>query len=104
MGIRTWLEEDKEELIELYTSGKMTDPIELGEYFGKSHRSVISKLVQLEIYIAPRELRKKQPSVKEMVRELEIILDIEIDSNTLSKKHTIRDILYSVKNKLNIED
>lgn len=104
MGIKTWCDEDEKELIELYTSGQMTDVYELAEYYGKGHRSVISKLVQLKIYIAPKDLKKKKPTVKQMVIELEDILDIQLDNTNLTRKDTMYTILQGIKKKLNIPE
>lgn len=104
MGIKTWCDEDEQELIELYTSGKETDVYKLAEYYGKGHRSVISKLVQLKIYIAPKDSKVKKPTVKEMIIELEDILDIKIDSLNLSKKDTLYTIVQAIKSKLEIPE
>ena len=104
MGNKTWEDEDEKELIELYTSGKVRDVHELAEYYGKGHRSVISKLVQLRIYISPKSLREKRPTVKEMVLDLEDMLDIEISSLNLSKKDNLYIIVQAIKKKLNMDD
>lgn len=103
MGSRAWRDDDEEELRELYTSGKMMDITEIAEYYGKGRRSVISKLVQMKIYINPKELEDKKPSVKAMIREIEDILDIKIETMNLSKKDTLYDILVALKAKVGKE-
>lgn len=103
MGVKTWSDDDEKELIELYTSGEMTDPYDLANYFKKGHRSVISKLVQLKIYITPKEAKPRKPTVKEMIIDLEKMLDIKIETLNLSKKEVLYTVVQAIKTKLNTQ-
>jgi hypothetical protein len=101
MSIKAWSETDEAELIRLYTEENIKDVHELADIFDKGYRSVISKLVQLKIYEKPQpeELEKSQ-TVKVMFRELEKILEIEIDGTNLNKKENLTLLLAAVKEKV----
>ena len=87
MSVKAWNDEQEAELIKLYTEEDRKDVHELAEYFSKGYRSVISKLVQLKIYEKPEiEEDDKSQTVKVMLRELEDILEIEVDGVNLNKK------------------
>ena len=80
----------------------MKDVHELAKHFGKGYRSVISKLVQLKIYEKPElEEENKGQTVKVMLRELEDILDIQIQGTNLNKKENLSALLESIKRKVN---
>ena len=102
MSIKAWSNEQEEELIFLYTTDGMKDVHELAKHFGKGYRSVISKLVQLKIYEKPElEEENKGQTVKVMLRELEDILDIQIQGTNLNKKENLSALLESIKRKVN---
>ena len=102
MSIKAWSNEQEDELIFLYTKDSMKDVHELAKHFGKGYRSVISKLVQLKIYEKPElEEENKGQTVKVMLRELEDILDIQIQGTNLNKKENLSALLESIKRKVN---
>ena len=102
MSIKAWSNEQEDELIFLYTTDGMKDVHELAKHFGKGYRSVISKLVQLKIYEKPElEEGNKGQTVKVMLRELEDILDIQIQGTNLNKKENLSALLESIKRKVN---
>ena len=102
MSIKAWSNEQEDELIFLYTTDGMKDVHELAKHFGKGYRSVISKLVQLKIYEKPElEEENKGQTVKVMLRELEDILDIQIQGTNLNKKQNLSALLESIKRKVN---
>ena len=87
MSIKAWSDQDEKQLIFLYTEDDLKDVHELANIFGKGYRSVISKLVQLKIYEKAND-KEQTPNktVKMMLRELEEILEIEIEGVNLNKK------------------
>lgn len=104
MSIKTWSNEQETELIALYTSREMRDVHELAEHFEKGYRSVISKLVQLRIYEKPiLEEDIKAQTVKVMLRDLEEMLDIEIDGTNLNKKENLTKLVEALRIKLSDE-
>jgi predicted transcriptional regulator len=101
MSVKAWNDEQEAELIKLYTEEDQKDVHELAEYFSKGYRSVISKLVQLKIYEKPvTEEDDKSQTVKVMLRELEEILEIEIDGVNLNKKENLLKLLTAIKDKV----
>jgi len=103
MSIKTWSDEQEKELIYLYTVDNMHNVHELAEHFGKGYRSVISKLVQLKVYIKPEVDDNKTQTVKIMLRELENMLDIEIDGTNLNKEENLVRLVDALKIKLGYE-
>lgn len=101
---KSWSDADAEQLVFLYTTedeeDRITDPAELGKVFNKSHRSVISKLVQLGVYQKPENNKGAKRTVKTMLRELEIMLEIEIDGTNLNKKENLTNLVDALKRKL----
>lgn len=97
MSNKAWTPEDEKTLIGLYKE-KTQDIAELAEYFPrKTYRSIISKLVQLKIYRKEDEHEPdKTKTVKLMLRDLEDMLDIEIEGNNLNKKENLKNIVDSV--------
>jgi len=90
MSIKAWSDEQEKELISLYIEKDIKDVHELGDIFGKGYRSVISKLVQLKIYEKPDEPEdSKTKTVKTMLREIEDLLNIEIEGINLNKKENL---------------
>ena len=102
MTVKAWSDEQENELISLYTVDSKKDVHELAKYFGKGYRSVISKLVQLKIYEKPEinEADKGQ-TVKVMLRDLEELLNIQIEGTNLNKKENLYKLLTAIKDKLN---
>jgi len=98
MSIKAWNDEQEAELIKLYTEEGQKDVYKLSEHFSKGYRSVISKLVQLKIYEKPViEEDDKSQTVKVMLRELEDILNIEIEGVNHNKKENLQKLLKAVK-------
>ena len=101
MSVKAWNDEQEEELIRMYTENGQKDVYELASYFSKGYRSVISKLVQLKIYEKPVvEEEDRSQTVKVMLRELEEILEIEVDGVNLNKKENLQKLLKAVKGKV----
>lgn len=99
MGIKAWSDEEEIKLVELYSS-ETQDVYKLAKIFNKNHRSVISKLVNLEIYNKPNAKKSDGKTFKVLLRELEILLDIEIDGVNLNKKSNLEILVDALKAKL----
>ena len=101
MSVKAWNDEQEAELIKLYTEEGLKDVYELANHFSKGYRSVISKLVQLKIYEKPIvEEEDRSQTVKVMLRELEDILEIEVEGVNLNKKENLVKLLNSIKQKV----
>jgi hypothetical protein len=101
MSIKAWNDEQEAELIKLYTEEGQKDVHDLANHFSKGYRSVISKLVQLKIYEKPViEEDDKSQTVKVMLRELEEILELEIEGVNLNKKENLSKLLNAIKQKV----
>ena len=101
MSVKAWNDEQEAELIKLYNEEDLKDVHELASHFSKGYRSVISKLVQLKIYEKPvTEDEDKSQTVKVMLRELEEILDIEVDGVNLNKKENLFKLVNAIKQKV----
>ncbi len=101
MSIKAWSDEQEVELIHMYTEENEKDVHKLAEHFSKGYRSVISKLVQLKIYEKPEiEEDDKSLTVKVMLRELEEILNIEVDGVNLNKKENLYKLVNAIKQKV----
>ena len=101
MSVKAWNDEQEAELIKLYNEEGQKDVHELAAYFSKGYRSVISKLVQLKIYEKPViEEDDKSQTVKVMLRELEEILELEIEGVNLNKKENLVKLLHAIKQKV----
>ncbi len=101
MSVKTWSDEQEQELSKLYLEDDLTDVHDLAKHFGKGYRSVISKLVQLKIYKKPVvEEEEKAQTVKVMLRELEEMLTIEIDGTNLNKKENLTKLVQALKIRL----
>lgn len=101
MSIKAWSDDQEEKLIDLYTNQDVTDAHELAKIFGKGYRSVISKLVQLKIYQKPEESEEnKTKTVKTMLREIEELLDIQIEGINLNKKENLVKLVDALNSKL----
>ena len=100
MSGKAWNDEQEAELIKLYTEEGLKDVYELASHFSKGYRSVISKLVQLKIYEKPIvEEEDRSQTVKVMLRELEEILEIEVEGVNLNKKENLVKLLNAIKQK-----
>jgi hypothetical protein len=101
MSIKTWSNEQELELSSLYLEQDTKDVHQLAIHFNKGYRSVISKLVQLKIYEKPQlDEEIKAQTVKVMLRDLEDMLDIEIDGTNLNKKENLTKLVQALKEKL----
>lgn len=101
MSVKAWSDEQEAELIRLYTVEDMKDVNELGDHFKKGYRSVISKLVQLRIYEKPTdEGAEGSRTVKTMLRDLEQMLEIEIEGTNLNKKSNLTKLVHAIEQKL----
>lgn len=101
MSVKAWNDEQEAELIKLYTEEGLKDVYELASHFSKGYRSVISKLVQLKIYEKPvTEEEDRSQTVKVMLRELEDILEIEVEGVNLNKKENLVKLLNAIKQKV----
>jgi hypothetical protein len=98
---KNWSIEEETKLRELYVDQQITDPFELADKFeGKNHRSIISKLVQMKIYIKPeKEPLKTHNTVKALIKRLETVLDIQIEGFNLTKKENLILLVESVENR-----
>ena len=74
--------------------------IEQSRHFDKGYRSVISKLVQLNIYEKPESEAKAIPTVKEMFIRIEELLDIRIDGTNLLKKENLYTLVQALEDRL----
>ena len=101
MSVKAWNDEQEAELIKMYTEEGIKDVYELASHFAKGYRSVISKLVQLKIYEKPViEEEDRSQTVKVMLRELEDILEIEVEGVNLNKKENLVKLLNAIKQKV----
>jgi hypothetical protein len=96
---KAWSDEEEEKLIELYVDQGL-DVYNVAEYFRKGHRSVISKLVQMKVYRKPSDEKEDKRSVKTMIRDIEIMLEIEIEGLNLTKKSNLELLVDALKDKL----
>ena len=102
MSVKAWNDEQEAELIKMYTEENVKDVYELASHFSKGYRSVISKLVQLNIYEKPEiNEEDKSQTVKVMLRELEDILGIEVEGTNLNKKENLSALLEAIKKRIN---
>lgn len=100
MSIKTWSEAQEEELVSLYVEQNIKDIEILASHFNKNRRSVISKLVQLRVYIKPQSIKEDNVTVKGMLRDLETMLGIQIDGINLNKKENLFKIVEAMKERL----
>jgi len=101
MSIKAWNDEQEQELIRIYTEDGQKDVHKLAEHFSKGYRSVISKLVQLKIYEKPEIAEEdKSQTVKVMLRELEEILEIQVEGTNLNKKENLSQLLEAIKKRI----
>lgn len=105
MSAKAWNEQDEAALIVKYTEENVKDVHLLAEHFNKGYRSVISKLVQLRIYEKPEiEEQDKTDTVKTMLRDLERLLDIEIEGTNLNKKENLAKLMKALRARLETTD
>jgi len=103
MSVKAWSDEQENELISLYTKDSIKDVHELAKHFGKGYRSVISKLVQLKIYEKPEiDEADKGQTVKVMLRDLENLLEIQVEGTNLNKKENLFKLLTAIKDVVNV--
>lgn len=99
---KAWSDEEEEILKNLYIDQGL-DVYEVAEHFNKGHRSVISKLVQMKIYRKPEEDKEEKRSVKTMIREIEELLEINIEGLNLTKKSNLELLTDALKSKISQE-
>ena len=101
MSVKAWNDDQEAELIKMYTEEGIKDVYKLASHFSKGYRSVISKLVQLKIYEKP-EINEddKSQTVKIMLRELEDILEIQVEGTNLNKKENLAKLLDAIKKRI----
>ncbi len=104
MKTKNWSAEEEEKLRGLYQDQGITDPFELADKFEeKNHRSIISKLVQMKIYIKPeKEPLKTHNTVKSLIKRLETVLDINIEGFNLTKKENLVVVVEAIEEKCKI--
>jgi len=101
MSVKAWNDEEEAQLIKMYTEDDVKDVYVLADNFTKGYRSVISKLVQLKIYEKPQiDETEKGQTVKVMLRQIEEMLDIQIESTNLNKKENLSSLLDAIKSKI----
>lgn len=96
---KAWSDEEEETLLDLYVNQGL-DVYEVAEHFKKGHRSVISKLVQMKVYRKPSDEKEDKRSVKTMIRDIEVMLEIEIEGLNLTKKSNLELLVDALKYKL----
>ena len=102
MSVKAWNDDQEAELIKMYTEEGIKDVYKLASHFSKGYRSVISKLVQLKIYEKPEiNEEDKSQTVKIMLRELEDILEIQVEGTNLNKKENLAKLLEAIKKRIN---
>lgn len=102
MSVKAWNDEQEAKLIKMYTEDNVKDVYKLASHFSKGYRSVISKLVQLKIYEKPEiNEEDKSQTVKIMLRELETILEIQVEGTNLNKKENLAKLLEAIKKRIN---
>jgi hypothetical protein len=101
MKNKNWSLEEEEKLKDLYVNQNILDPFELVEQFPeKNHRSIISKLVQMKIYIKPeKEPLKTHNTVKSLLGRLEKVLGIQLEGFNLTKKENLILVVEAVEAK-----
>ena len=102
MGVKAWSDEEEKDLQRIYTQ-QTQDIEEIAIYFNKGHRSIISKLVNMGIYIKPEIVKENTRTVKTMLRDIETILEIEIDGFNLNKKSNLLNLVEALERKVDIE-
>jgi|TARA_R110001592_G_scaffold62234_4_gene190244 hypothetical protein len=101
MSVKAWNDEEEAQLIKMYTEDDVKDVYVLADNFTKGYRSVISKLVQLKIYEKPQiDETEKGQTVKVMLRQIEEMLDIQIEGTNLNKKENLSSLLDAIKSKI----
>jgi len=101
MSVKAWNDEEEAQLIKMYTEDGVKDVYVLADNFTKGYRSVISKLVQLKIYEKPQiDETEKGQTVKVMLRQIEEMLDIQIEGTNLNKKENLSSLLDAIKSKI----
>ena len=100
IGIKAWSNEEEEKLNQMYQ--EKTQEIEkIAAFFNKGHRSIISKLVNMGIYIKPEITKENSRTVKTMLRDIETILEIEIEGFNLNKKSNLLALVEALERKVN---
>mgnify|MGYP006077714793 FL=1 len=96
---KAWSDEEETILLDLYVNQEL-DVYDVADHFRKGHRSVISKLVQMKVYRKPQEDKDDKRSVKTMIRDIEDMLEVEIEGLNLTKKANLELLVDALKGKL----
>lgn len=96
---KAWSDEEEAILLDLYVDQGL-DVYEVADHFKKGHRSVISKLVQMKVYRKPQDNKEDKRSVKTMIRDIEVMLEIEIEGLNLTKKSNLELLVDALNAKL----
>lgn len=98
---KNWSVEDELKLRDLYINQGIKDPVVIADAFeGKNHRSIISKLVQMQIYIKPEKpTLQTHNTVKALLKRLEETLNIELDGFNLTKKENLKTLVEAIEKK-----
>lgn len=72
----------------------------VANYFNKGSRSIISKLVNMGIYIKPEVKKKQTRTVKTMLLDLETMLDIRIEGFNLNKKSNLLILMTALEERI----
>jgi hypothetical protein len=79
---------------------KTKDIQEIAQFFGKGSRSIISKLVSMKIYEKPAARKENNRTVKTMLRDLEIMLEIEVEGVNLNKKSNLLMLVEAIEERI----
>ena len=83
----TWEDRDTKKLVNLYEKEK--NVFKLADILKTGHRNVIGKLVSLGVYDLPKE-KYREPTVKQMVRDIEEYCGIRFLTENLNKKENVK--------------
>jgi hypothetical protein len=102
-NLTTYTPELTEKLIKLYEEYGPEQIDEIAAKIDKSKKSVIAKLVRLDMYKpASKPVSKRTtPSKKELLNELESIVKFDVSGLTGASKPAIQNILNYIKSSIN---
>jgi hypothetical protein len=101
--LTTYTPELTEKLIKLYEEYGPEKIDEIATQIEKSKKSVIAKLVRLDIYKPANKPASKRssPSKKELLNELEAIVKFDVSGLTGASKPAIQNLLNYIKSSIN---
>lgn len=91
---KLWDEESTQQLIAMYQDKNLAIE-KIARHLDRTPRSIIAKLVQLKIYKKPYT-HKEKVTLKMLVRELEKILEINIEGLNLSRKSNLQAVVDAI--------